>query len=400
MELVTSQQEKAGLDPRPWEGLPPDAVKTLGPRVPALAGDIIDAVRREIPEYSQPLEGAFGQTVQRAVEEALSQFMAMTREPGLGRTVGRDLYVALGRGEARDGRPLELLLTAYRIGARVAWRRIAAIGIESAIAPETLVLIAESIFAYIDELSAESAEGYTSEQAERVGEADRLRQVVLARLLQSPPAGRASLRAAAEEARWRLPRRVAVAVWQGEDGRRPAARLPGGSLAARHEGQWCAVVPDPQGPGRMDATRAALEGVPGGVGPGVDVGAAAESFRLARQALELANERGATEPALVEERRVDLILRAEAGLVESLARERLAPLANETLLSRSRLAATLLAWLRHGGDVRATADELFVHPQTVRYRLGRLRDLFGHALDDPDARFELELVLRAEGGEA
>jgi DNA-binding PucR family transcriptional regulator len=48
--------------------------------------------------------------------------------------------------------------------------------------------------------------------------------------------------------------------------------------------------------------------------------------------------------------------------------------------------------------VRATAAELFVHPQTVRYRLGRLRDLFGAALEDPDARFELELALRAERG--
>jgi hypothetical protein len=398
MELVTSQQETPGIDPRPWEGLPPEAVKTLGPRVPALAGEIIQAVRGEIPEYSGPLEGAFGQTVQTSVEQALSQFMAMAREPGLGRTVGRDLYVSLGRGEARDGRPLELLLTAYRIGARVAWRRIAAIGIETGIAPETLVLIAESIFAYIDELSAESAEGYTSEQAERVGEADRLRQAALARVLQSPPADRATIRAAAEEARWRLPRRVAVAVWQGEDGRGPAARLPSGSLAARHEGQWCAVVPDPEGPGRIDTMRGALAGVAAGLGPAVDIAAAPESFRLAREALELAAERGADGPLLVDDVRVDLILRAEAALLAGLARDRLAPLDAETSHSRARLSATLLAWLRHGGDVRATAAELFVHPQTVRYRLGRLRDLFGAALEDPDARFELELALRAERG--
>ena len=36
-----------------------------------------------------------------------------------------------------------------------------------------------------------------------------------------------------------------------------------------------------------------------------------------------------------------------------------------------------------------------MHPQTVRYRLARLRELFGPRLDDPDARFELELALRA-----
>ncbi len=35
-----------------------------------------------------------------------------------------------------------------------------------------------------------------------------------------------------------------------------------------------------------------------------------------------------------------------------------------------------------------------MHPQTVRYRLKRLRDLLGDALKDPDRRFELEIALR------
>jgi DNA-binding PucR family transcriptional regulator len=36
-----------------------------------------------------------------------------------------------------------------------------------------------------------------------------------------------------------------------------------------------------------------------------------------------------------------------------------------------------------------------VHPQTVRYRMRQLRDLFGERLEDPDSRFELALALRA-----
>jgi len=42
----------------------------------------------------------------------------------------------------------------------------------------------------------------------------------------------------------------------------------------------------------------------------------------------------------------------------------------------------------------AIAAELAVHPQTVRYRLRRLRDLFGAGLEDPDRRFDLEIALR------
>jgi DNA-binding PucR family transcriptional regulator len=45
--------------------------------------------------------------------------------------------------------------------------------------------------------------------------------------------------------------------------------------------------------------------------------------------------------------------------------------------------------------VTRVAERLLVHPQTVRYRMGQLRDLFGEHLDDPDARFELALALRA-----
>jgi DNA-binding PucR family transcriptional regulator len=40
------------------------------------------------------------------------------------------------------------------------------------------------------------------------------------------------------------------------------------------------------------------------------------------------------------------------------------------------------------------AKALHVHPQTARYRTARLRELLGEQLEDPDARFELEIALR------
>ena len=98
---------------------------------------------------------------------------------------------------------------------------------------------------------------------------------------------------------------------------------------------------------------------------------------------------------LADEQLTALILHADRGLLDDLARQRLAPLADETESSRERLAKTLLAWLDHQGKVPEIAAALHVHPQTVRYRLGRLRECFGSALDDPEDRFELALVLRA-----
>ena len=74
---------------------------------------------------------------------------------------------------------------------------------------------------------------------------------------------------------------------------------------------------------------------------------------------------------------------------------RLGPLTALAPRSRERLESTLLAYLRHRGNGPRMAFDLHVHPQTVRYRLARLRELLGAALDDPEARFELEVVLRA-----
>jgi DNA-binding PucR family transcriptional regulator len=97
---------------------------------------------------------------------------------------------------------------------------------------------------------------------------------------------------------------------------------------------------------------------------------------------------------------VDLLMAADRELAADLAERALAPLEAETERSRERLAATLDAWLRHRGRTEEVGRALHVHPQTVRYRLGRLRELFGERLDDPDGRFELELALRARSAAA
>ena len=100
----------------------------------------------------------------------------------------------------------------------------------------------------------------------------------------------------------------------------------------------------------------------------------------------------------VEEHLGALLLHRDPALAEDLARRRLAPLAELGSAARERLLVTLGAWLRRQGSVPAVAEDLHVHRQTVRYRLARLRELLGPSLDDPDARFELELALRATAG--
>ncbi|MEV7429947.1 helix-turn-helix domain-containing protein [Nocardioides sp. NPDC092400] len=58
------------------------------------------------------------------------------------------------------------------------------------------------------------------------------------------------------------------------------------------------------------------------------------------------------------------------------------------------LVATLHAWLEAFGDVNRAAEALYVHPNTFRYRLRRVREVGGLDLLDPAQRFAVGLQLR------
>src|SRR5215218_5106284 len=149
-----------GVGPEPWRALPPELADVIEPELPTATEEILATIAREVPEYARPLEGSFGAGIRTGVTEALRQFVALIRDPDAGREPGRDVYVGLGRGELRQGRTLDSLQSAYRVGARVAWRHLAAAARRAGLDPETTSLLAESMFAYIDELSADSVEGY------------------------------------------------------------------------------------------------------------------------------------------------------------------------------------------------------------------------------------------------
>jgi PucR C-terminal helix-turn-helix domain len=389
------------MEPAPWESLPPDTATALRPELPGLADEIIEAISREVPDYARPLEGPFGRGLREGVEEALRQFMDMIEGPSTGRGPGREVYVNLGRGEWRAGRSLDALLAAYRVGARVAWRRLVAAGERAGLEPRTLYVLAESIFAYIDELSGESVEGFTREQAAAAGELQRRRARLVALLIQDPPADRAAVEAAAAEAGWPLPRTLAALAAEGEDADRLARRLDTDVLAAPAPPFVCVLVPDPDGPGRRDRLERATGERRAAIGPALTWPEAAISHARAQAALRLVLEGSLpADGGLIDatDHGVELLLGQDRRLSGELSAAALAPLEELTAAQRERLQDTLAAWLRHRGRTEQVAGALHVHPQTVRYRLGRLRELFGDVLDDPDARFELELALRAQTG--
>jgi DNA-binding PucR family transcriptional regulator len=124
------------------------------------------------------------------------------------------------------------------------------------------------------------------------------------------------------------------------------------------------------------------------------------SYRLSGRALQLQqagwSPGGGRPPGEVlscDDHLLALLTAWEPGLADHLAARLLAPLDRLSPASRRVLAETLLAWLRAQGQVVPTAAALHAHPQTVRYRLRKLRTVFGPALDDPDTRLHLHLAL-------
>lgn len=361
------------------------------------------------------------------------------------------MFRDLGRLLAMEGRSLGALQAALRVGARVTWQRLHEQARQGQGDSAAFARIGETVFWYMDELAAASSAGYAEARAELAGETGQLRRRLLDLLTASsaaPPA--AAIASLAQAAGWPLPRRVAAVALTPVAARTPGL-LPPDVLADLTRRDPCLLIPDPDGPGRrrqLAATlhawlaaggRAAAGPAPPGqpsagrlvagplpaaaplvavgpamplaaVGPAVPLSAASASLRWAGQALGLARRGlvraaadtpgtapGAAGPAgLVwcEDHLPTLVLLADADLAATLSREALAPLRPLSPAQADRLARTLLAWLESAGDANAAARRLQVHPQTIRYRLRQVTELFGAALTDPDDRFQLLLALR------
>ncbi|MFF2653157.1 PucR family transcriptional regulator [Streptomyces sp. NPDC058045] len=134
--------------------------------------------------------------------------------------------------------------------------------------------------------------------------------------------------------------------------------------------------------------------------PGTDLTEAAASRAGAALVLRVLRERGTPEVASAEEVRPALdvlrVLDAVGGLSPAASGAVGELLAYEAEFGTD-LPRTVAAHLVFFGDASATARQLGIHPNTLRYRLRRVRELFGLELSDPDVRLLTELGLRRAG---
>jgi hypothetical protein len=385
--------------------LDPHVVATLRAQLPAAAALALTAVTDEVPEYARTMRGDIASDIAQAIATALDTFLRLLapdpQDPGAAPldAARRGAY-ELGRGEALADRTADALLAAYRVGARVSWREMSSTAVEQGTPAPVIARFAELVFAYIDELSAASVAGHADEVA-ATGRRQQQRRDLLGRtLLTGAPT--ITLVELAEQAAWPLPDTLTAVLI-------PAARVhdtlphletttlfvpadavgadatPGGSEGRVGSGKGLEatgvlLVAD------AALTRAYLRRVLDGrgavIGPVRPWTRAGESLQVAVRAWRLLGHRG-DEVLDTTDHLADLVVGADPTSLQDLRDEVLAPLQGLSPGAADRLRETLRAWLLHLGRRSEVADALHVHPQTVRYRMNQVRDLYGDRLDDP-----------------
>ncbi|MCG7594569.1 helix-turn-helix domain-containing protein [Mycobacterium sp. PSTR-4-N] len=380
-------------------GLPPHTLAAMRAGLPDLIDRMVLAVIAEVPALAAAAEESWRPVIDASADQLLgallNQLHAST-EPLTAVPMQDVLDTAyrFGRREARNGRPTEVQLAAYRVGARELWRDWSSLAVRDGIDRDQISAFAEMFFAYLDQISAAGVAGYAEEQAKSGLDRERQRERLVRLVLSGAPTE--ELERAAAEANWVVPRTLTAVVLAS---RRHAAisadprtlNVPEDAIEEVASGQHVVLVCDVGGTARAPFL-VSLDTANAVVGPATPWQTARSSVRRAVRAAAL---RGPDAVGVLDtdEFLPELVVSADSEALADLRNRVLAPLAGMPDRARDRLVETLRSWLLHQGRREDVAAELYVSPSTIRYRLRQLRDAYGDRLQDSRTIAELTVAL-------
>ncbi|MGH3620409.1 MAG: PucR family transcriptional regulator, partial [Sciscionella sp.] len=265
-------------------------------RLPELLDEVSSQLAEQWPDY------AYFITTQRnevmvAARTFIWRLVGLTKqdrtEPSVAWDGGTEqpeqpVFEEIGRVQWQQGRDLTCLLSAYRVGARVAWHHVAEVALDMGLAPDAFASLAEAVFVFIDQLSSASARGYVREQSEAVATRERMRDE-LVELLLSDRSDSSLIHTTAARVGWQLPREATVVLIDQDNpvGRALLDRLDDSYLRIRRQRRLGVIVPDPSGPRRRERLAEALRGADAVVGHTVPLDKLPASVRVAEVAVRL-----------------------------------------------------------------------------------------------------------------
>ncbi|MFJ9742034.1 PucR family transcriptional regulator [Streptomyces sp. NPDC101166] len=378
--------------------IPPALAEPLRNDLEAVADEVVQAILEHVPEYAGPST----RKLRAVAVEALTHFVDLIADPQSQGDAVSARYRSLGRAMAEGDRSLDALQSALRVGGMQAWRRLSRTAEGLGLGSAVVSALGDLALHTAHEVAEAAARGYAEEQLRSSDQLERNRRRLIGLLLGDGPVSPEAVHDVAHAARWPVPRQVAVvALASSPDIREETWPLTASDILVDMESRpRRMLVPDPHNQSHLAgrAVALAVRDRPAAIGPTVSLTQAARSLLWATRALGLMGRGILPRQGVV--RCVDhlstLLLHSDEPLLGELRSHVLAPLDTVSAGQRSRHAETLLAWLLSGSNVPDVAARLHLHPQTVRYRLRRLKQLFGDALDEPDTRLDLILALRAE----
>jgi purine catabolism regulator len=89
-----------------------------------------------------------------------------------------------------------------------------------------------------------------------------------------------------------------------------------------------------------------------------------------------------------------LVQLEDIEIVRQFTQQVIGPLVEYDAQHRSSLVQTIDAYFDHHGNISQTAESLFIHRNTLLYRLERIKELTGHDLNQANMRLALQLALK------
>jgi hypothetical protein len=388
----------------------------LLPRVPELAADMTDHLYAAMPELAATEDAGLRAETQASCAANLDQALHLLRAgAGVDAVVVPIDAADYVRGLVRRGVTLPVLLRTYRLGHAWFWEQWSQVLAERIEDPEARGAAQDEasafMFAYIDRISDVLVEEYGTERDRMARGAAQLRAETVRAIL----AGQAlDEEVAVGRLGYELRRHhVALRVSSAADEVRGLDRAAGEAAAALGAGEplvvpsgvatldvWCGAF-EPFAPEALEGYEPP-EGVAVAAGsPGHGVDGFRRSHAQALQAARIAALAGADAGAVTSYARVELV----SLLADDLPRARafvagqLGPLAS-TAEPAERLRETVLAFLAAGGSATRVAKELYVHQNTVAYRVKRAEELLGRRVSERPVELTCALTLAAALGPA
>lgn len=375
-------------------------VPALRARLPELGELMAQRIRSDVVAYQDesliPFDSLRGSCTANA-DLLLNQLgSADARDPSPARETGRI--------RAEQGVPLADTLHAYRIGFELVWTEILA---EARDVPEVtdaqLVSQSAEIWALFGSYAEAVAAAYRETTAELTSRRQARRSALVEALFSGAIADRTLWEAARELG---LPDRgpyVVAAAATDAPGEEPLAGTEAALRQAQVHFAW-RLLPDQQ-IGLAALPTATAEStclrILRRAGARVGVSPCFHSLRDTPQALRFArlalSGLQGTGPGVArfDDDPLAMVVAAAPAEAAHLVEVVLQPVLDLPAAERARLLQTLEHWYAAGGSATDAARSLFVHPNTVRYRLRRVEELTARSLSDPRAVADLRAALLA-----